>query len=83
MLGVTVGVARAAGVNPDQPIRLDGMEIFFAMPNQSPYEIVVNVRLAQREEGDAHAEFRDVYARYKASTPAFSPTLGGAPQRTP
>jgi len=28
-LGPTFGVARAAGVNPEQPIRLDGMELFF------------------------------------------------------
>lgn len=31
VLGLTFGVARAAGVNPDQPIRLDGMEFFFGI----------------------------------------------------
>jgi hypothetical protein len=30
-LGLTFGVARAAGGNPDQPIRLDGMELFFGI----------------------------------------------------
>jgi hypothetical protein len=30
-LGLTFGMARAAGVNPDQPIRLDGMELFFGI----------------------------------------------------
>ena len=30
-LGVTFGMARAAGINPDQPIRLDGMELFFGI----------------------------------------------------
>ncbi len=31
VLGLTFGVARAAGVNSDQPIRLDGMEVFFGI----------------------------------------------------
>ncbi len=30
-LGLIFGMARAATVNPDQPIRLDGMELFFGM----------------------------------------------------
>ena len=30
-LGLTFGMARAAAVNPDQPIRLDGMELFFGL----------------------------------------------------
>lgn len=31
VFGLTFGVARAASVNADQPIRLDGMELFFGM----------------------------------------------------
>ena len=31
VLGSTLGMARAAGVNPDQPVRLDGMELFFGI----------------------------------------------------
>jgi hypothetical protein len=30
-LGLTFGMTQAAGVNPDQPIRLDGLEIFFGI----------------------------------------------------
>ena len=30
-LGLTFGMARAAAVNPDQPVRLDGMELFFGL----------------------------------------------------
>lgn len=30
-LGFTFGMAKAAAVNPDQPIRLDGMELFFGL----------------------------------------------------
>ena len=30
-LGLTLGMAPAAAVNPDQPIRLDGMELFFGI----------------------------------------------------
>ena len=30
-LGVTFGMAQSAGLNPDQPIRLDGMELFFGI----------------------------------------------------
>jgi hypothetical protein len=30
-LGLTYGLARAAAVNPDQPILLDGMELFFGL----------------------------------------------------
>ncbi len=30
-LGITFGMARAAALNPDQPIRLDGMELFFGI----------------------------------------------------
>ena len=31
VLGLAFGMARAAAVNPDQPIRLDGMELFFGL----------------------------------------------------
>jgi hypothetical protein len=31
LLALTLAMARAAGVNPDQPIRVDGMEIFFGI----------------------------------------------------
>ncbi len=31
LLGLTFGMAGAAGVNPEQPIRLDGMELFFGI----------------------------------------------------
>jgi hypothetical protein len=31
VLGLTFGVARAAGVNPEQPIKLEGMELFFGI----------------------------------------------------
>lgn len=31
LLGLTFGVSLAAGVNPGQPIRLDGMELFFGI----------------------------------------------------
>ena len=31
VLALTFGVARAAGVNPDQPIRVGGMELFFGL----------------------------------------------------
>ena len=31
VLLLTAGGARAAGINPDQPIRLDGLELFFGM----------------------------------------------------
>jgi hypothetical protein len=30
-LGFTFGMAQAAAVNPDQPIRLDGMELFYGL----------------------------------------------------
>ncbi len=30
-VGLTFGMAQAAAVNPDQPIRLDGMELFFGL----------------------------------------------------
>jgi hypothetical protein len=29
VLGLILGTARAAGINPDQPIRVDGIELFF------------------------------------------------------
>ncbi|MEO6075006.1 MAG: hypothetical protein ABIP67_17445 [Burkholderiales bacterium] len=29
VLGLMLGMARAAGINPDQPIRVDGIELFF------------------------------------------------------
>lgn len=31
VLALTCGVARAAGVNPEQPIRFDGLELFFGL----------------------------------------------------
>lgn len=31
LLGLAFGVARAAGVNPEQPLRLDGIELFFGI----------------------------------------------------
>lgn len=31
VLGVTFGMARAAAGNPDQPIQMDGMELFFGL----------------------------------------------------
>ena len=30
-LGLTFGMARAEAVNPDQPVRLDGMELFYGL----------------------------------------------------
>ena len=40
-----------------------------------PILVFMYVRLAQREEQDARAEFGDAYARYEANTPAFFPIL--------
>ena len=40
-----------------------------------PVLVVMYVRLAKREEGEARAEFGDAYAQYAASTPAFIPRL--------
>ena len=41
-----------------------------------PILVFMYVRLAQREERDARAEFGHAYARYEANTPAFFPRLG-------
>ena len=41
-----------------------------------PILVFMYVRLARREERDAHAEFGDAYARYAANTPAFFPRFG-------
>ena len=38
-----------------------------------PILVFMYVRLAQREEHDARAEFGDAYSRYEANTPAFFP----------
>ena len=38
-----------------------------------PILVTMYIRLAQREERDALAEFGDAYARYAAATPAFFP----------
>jgi protein-S-isoprenylcysteine O-methyltransferase Ste14 len=40
-----------------------------------PIMVFMYVRLAQREEQDARAEFGDVYQRYEANTPAFFPKV--------
>jgi protein-S-isoprenylcysteine O-methyltransferase Ste14 len=40
-----------------------------------PILVVMYVRLAQREEREALAEFGEAYARYAATTPAFFPRL--------
>ena len=47
-----------------------------------PVLVVMYVRLARLEEREAAAEFGDAYARYRASTPAFFPRLGGASERS-
>ncbi len=41
-----------------------------------PILVFMYVRLAQREEKDARAEFGDVYTRYELNTPAFFPRFG-------
>ena len=41
-----------------------------------PILVFMYVHLARREERDAHSEFGDAYARYKANTPAFFPRFG-------
>ena len=41
-----------------------------------PILVFMYVRLAQREEQDARAEFGDAYTRYEANTPAFFPRSG-------
>jgi protein-S-isoprenylcysteine O-methyltransferase Ste14 len=40
-----------------------------------PLLVTMYVRLARREERDAHTQFGDAYARYAAATPAFIPRL--------
>ena len=40
-----------------------------------PVLVVMYVRLAKREEGEARVEFGDAYIRYAADTPAFIPHL--------
>ncbi len=49
-LGLTFGMARAAGVNPDQPIRLNGIELFFGI---IPAEILRGYP-SDREERSMH-----------------------------
>jgi len=46
-----------------------------------PILVWMYVRLARREEREARAEFGEVYARYAAGTPAFSPRLRRFVQR--
>ncbi|OGF55594.1 MAG: isoprenylcysteine carboxyl methyltransferase [Candidatus Fraserbacteria bacterium RBG_16_55_9] len=41
-----------------------------------PILVTMYVRLARREEQEVRAEFGEEYARYAATTPAFSPRLG-------
>lgn len=41
-----------------------------------PILVFMYVRLAQREERDARAEFGEAYTRYEANTPAFFPRFG-------
>lgn len=41
-----------------------------------PILVFMYVRLARREERDAHLQFGENYARYAANTPAFVPRLG-------
>jgi protein-S-isoprenylcysteine O-methyltransferase Ste14 len=43
-----------------------------------PILVTMYVRLARREEHEALAEFGEVYARYRAQTPAFFPRLRAA-----
>jgi protein-S-isoprenylcysteine O-methyltransferase Ste14 len=43
-----------------------------------PILVFMYVRLARREEQDAHAEFGEAYARYAAITPAFIPGFRGS-----
>ncbi len=40
-----------------------------------PILVFMYIRLAQREEREAHAEFGDAYTSYKTITPAFFPKL--------
>ncbi len=47
VLGLTVGVARAAEINPEQPIRLDGLELFFGL---IPAEILRGHPLEHEEQ---------------------------------
>ena len=47
VLGITLGTARAAGINPDQPIRLDGLELFFGL---IPAEILRGHPLEHEEQ---------------------------------
>lgn len=42
-----------------------------------PIMVFMYLRLAQREEREVAIEFSEEYARYRASTPAFIPKLGG------
>ena len=45
-----------------------------------PILVFMYVRLARREERDAHAEFGVAYAHYEADTPAFFPRFRSKPQ---
>lgn len=48
-----------------------------------PILVVMYVKLAQREEREASAEFGDTYARYKETTPALFPRLSTTQHATP
>lgn len=41
-----------------------------------PILVFMYVRLAQREERKAWADFGDAYTRYQANTPAYFPNFG-------
>ena len=45
-----------------------------------PVLVIMYVKLAQREERDATAQFGDAYRRYAAVTPAWFPILGRSPR---
>ena len=46
-----------------------------------PIIVIMYVRLARREEREVLTEFGEEYRRYAATTPAFSPRLGGGVRR--
>ena len=46
-----------------------------------PILVYVYVRLTQREETQALAQFGDVYQRYMARTSAFFPRIGAQPAK--
>ena len=46
-----------------------------------PILVFMYLRLAQREERDARAQFGDACTRYEANTPAFFPRFGATVHR--